>query len=113
MPTVWIPSLLRSFTNGRATVQVEGRTLREVFDNLDATYPGIRDRIVANGRIRPAISISVDNELVNTGLLYEVEETSEIYLLPAISGGAFPQGPGAVYTHRQRQADRVEGGGAP
>jgi molybdopterin converting factor small subunit len=59
-----------------------------VFDNLERECPGIRDRIIADGRIRPEISVSVDNELVDTGLLFPVRETSEVYLLPAISGGS-------------------------
>ena len=87
MPTVIIPALLRSYSGGRSQVQVAGTTLRQVFDNLEQECPGIRARIVENGRIRPEISVSVDNELVDTGLLYPVRETDEVYLLPAISGG--------------------------
>lgn len=87
MPIVLIPALLRSYSGGRTQVQVAGATLREVFDNLDVECPGIRARIVEDGRIRPEISISVDNELVNTGLMYRVGDTAEIVLLPAISGG--------------------------
>jgi molybdopterin synthase sulfur carrier subunit len=90
MPIVFIPSLLRSYSGGRSQVQVAGRTLREVFDNLEAACPGIRARIVDDGRIRPEISVSVDNELIDSGLLYPVGETSEVYLLPAISGGTTP-----------------------
>jgi len=88
MPTVVIPALLRSYCGGRTQVTVPGATLRQVFDNLERECPGIRERIIADGRIRPEISVAVDNELVDTGLLYRVDETSEIYLLPAISGGA-------------------------
>ncbi len=87
MPTVFIPSLLRGFTGDRARVQVAGRTLREVFANLDAAYPGIGARIVEDGRIRPEISVSVNDDLVDTGLMFAVDERSEIFLLPAISGG--------------------------
>ena len=87
MPTVVIPALLRSYSGGRSKIDVAGSTLRQVFDNLEAECPGIRDRIVANGRIRPEISVSVDNELVDTGLLFPVPEQGEVYLLPAISGG--------------------------
>jgi molybdopterin synthase sulfur carrier subunit len=87
MPTVFIPSLLRGYSGGRARIPVTGSTLRQVFDDLERQCPGIRARIVADGRIRPEISISVDNELVDTGLLFPVSETSEVYLLPAISGG--------------------------
>lgn len=87
MPTIFIPALLRSYSDGRSRVEVAGRNLRQVFDNLEAECPGIRDRIITDERIRPEISVSVDGELVDTGLLYPVGERSEVYLLPAISGG--------------------------
>ncbi|MBI2761761.1 MAG: MoaD/ThiS family protein [Chloroflexi bacterium] len=87
MPTVLIPALLRSYSGGRTQIQVPGETLRQVFDNLDSEFPGIRERIVEDGRIRPEISIAVDNELVDTGLLYRVDDSAEIVILPAISGG--------------------------
>lgn len=87
MPTVVIPALLRSYSGGRSQVQVAGATLRQVFDNLEAECPGIRARVVGDGRIRPEISVVVDDEIVDAGLLFPVKESSEIYLLPAISGG--------------------------
>ena len=42
MPEVWIPSLMRKLTNGREKVIVEGQTLREVIENLDAQFPGVK-----------------------------------------------------------------------
>jgi molybdopterin converting factor small subunit len=85
---------------------VPGSTLRQVFDNLEAECPGIRARIIEEGRIRPEISVSVDNELVDTGLLYPVHETSEVYLLPAISGGADGAGPREIIERGARRANR-------
>ena len=87
MATVHIPSLLRSFSEGRSNVTVEGETLRKIFDNLETVCPGIREHIVAEGRIRPDLSVVVDQEIVDTGLLYRVPAGSEIVLVPRISGG--------------------------
>ncbi len=87
MPTVFIPALLRSYSGGRAKVEVAGANLRQVFDNLEAECPGIRARILEDGRIRPEISVAVDDELVDTGLMFPVPESGEVSLLPAISGG--------------------------
>lgn len=89
MPTVAIPAQLRSYAGGRARIRVDGTTLRQVFDNLERECPGIRDRIVQDGRVRPEISVVVDNELVDTGLLYPVDDANEIFLMPRISGGAW------------------------
>ena len=92
MPTVLIPSLLRDLTGGQREVQVPGRTLRQVVDNLSAAYPGIGERICDGDRIQPSLSIAINGEVTQTGLLQAVAEDSEIQILPAISGGQAPNG---------------------
>lgn len=89
MPTIWIPSLMRKLTGGTEQVQVEGRTMRQVIANLDALYPGIKARVCDEDaeRIRPDIAVMVDGRTAQRGLLEPVDEHSEIYFLPAISGG--------------------------
>ena len=44
--TVRIPSPLRSMTNGRDKVEVTPSTMGELIQQLDAVYPGIRDRLL-------------------------------------------------------------------
>ena len=87
MATVWVPSLLQGFCGGRRQVQVPGRTLRQVFDNLEAECPGIRDRIRDEAGILASLNVAVDGELTELGLLQPVEEDSEIQILPALGGG--------------------------
>ena len=87
MASVYIPSLLRSLTNGQARVTVAGATIREIISNLDTEYPGIRDRLVENGQVRPSISVAVDGEVTPLGLLEKVGPESEVHFLPAMSGG--------------------------
>ena len=45
---VLIPAPLRRYTGGEAKVSASGATVAELLTNLDASYPGIRDRIVEN-----------------------------------------------------------------
>ena len=92
MPTVWIPSLMQKLTHGQSQVQVEGSTVREVIDALEAAYPGFRDRLCENGRIRPALAVAVDGEISNEGMRRRVSSGSEVHVLPAISGGAWLEG---------------------
>ena len=92
MPTVWIPSLMQKLTHGQSQVQVEGSTVREVIDALEAAYPGFRDRLCENGRIRPALAVAVDGEITNEGMRRKVSSGSEVHFLPAISGGAWLEG---------------------
>ena len=45
MPIVAIPSLLRSLTSGEESITVPGATVREVIDNLESRYPGMKERL--------------------------------------------------------------------
>ncbi len=89
MPTVWIPSLMQKLTHGQSQVQVEGSTIREVVNALEAAYPGFKERLCEDGRIRPALAVAVDGEISNEGMRRKVSAQSEVHFLPAISGGAW------------------------
>ena len=87
MALVFIPSLMQNLTKGQARVTVPGKTVREVINNLDAQYPGMKDRLVDKFRIRSNINVAIDGEVTPMGLLGEVKEDSEVHFLPAIGGG--------------------------
>ena len=88
MATVFIPSLMQKLTGGESRVQIEGSTVRRIVDNLDRAYPGIKDRLVENGRIKSNISVAIDGEVTPLGMLGKVGDDSEVHFLPAIGGGA-------------------------
>jgi molybdopterin converting factor small subunit len=85
---VRIPGLLRSYTGGAETVEVEGAgVLGEALDVLDARFPGLRFRVVdEQGSIRPHIKMFVDGELAR-GLGTSVVSARELMLVGALSGG--------------------------
>ncbi len=87
MPVVWIPSLVRDVTGGRERVEAEGQTLRDVLDKVEVAYPGFRDRVCEEGRIRPGLAVAVDGEVTDGGLRQELEPHSEIHFIAAVSGG--------------------------
>lgn len=87
MAIVWIPSLMRSLANGAEKVTVSGTTLGEVLENLDKTYPGLKERLFEEGRISPTLTIVVDGEMGVGGLHHSIKEQSEIHFIPVISGG--------------------------
>ncbi len=87
MPTVYIPSLMQSLTGGKQTVEVGGSTVRQVVEALEQAYPGMKERLVDSGRIKPNISVAVDGEVTTLGMLQKVGENSEVHFLPAIGGG--------------------------
>lgn len=87
MATVHIPSLMQKLTDGQQTVSVEGATVRQIINNLDELHPGIKDRLVANNKIKPNISVAVDGVVSAMGMLEKVSNESEVFFLPAIGGG--------------------------
>ena len=87
MATVFIPSLMQGLTGGLQTVEIEGSTVRQIVENLEKAHPGMRERLVEAGRIKPNISVAVDGEITPLGMLEKVGETSEVHFLPAIGGG--------------------------
>lgn len=87
MPIVGIPSLLRHLTNGQRTLSAEGDTVRQIIDDLDKRYPGIRERLCVEDRLRPSIAVLVDGHMSALGLRHRLEESSEVHFVISISGG--------------------------
>lgn len=87
MPVIWIPSLLRDLTGGQDRVCLPGKTVGEMIDALDQQYPGIKERLVVQGKLRPSLALTIDGEVSHQHLRAIVGENSEIHFLPAISGG--------------------------
>lgn len=87
VPTVYIPTLLQAVTGGRSAVEVEGATVRQVIEHLEQIHPGIRERLMDQGKLRPNISVAVDGEVTPMGLLEPVGPASEVHFVAAIKGG--------------------------
>ncbi|MBI3696833.1 MAG: MoaD/ThiS family protein [Acidobacteria bacterium] len=88
MAIVYIPAPLAALTGGRSRLEVEGATVREIIDNLEQTWPGIRERLLVENHLRRNISVAVDGEVSPLGLLERVSPSSEVHFVAAISGGA-------------------------
>lgn len=87
VPRVFIPSLARDLTGGVADVQLAGVTVREVVAELEARFPGIRERLCRGDSLTPGIQVSVDDTLTKAGLNAKLKPASEVHFLPAIGGG--------------------------
>jgi molybdopterin synthase sulfur carrier subunit len=85
--TVFIPSMLQEAAGGRTSIEAAGETVRQVIDNLERVCPGIRDRLLDGGRLRPNISVAVDGEITPLGLVERVRDGAEIHFVTAIKGG--------------------------
>ena len=87
MATVFIPSLMQKLSDGKSRVEIEGSSVRQIVNNLEAQYPGFMERLVEDGRIKGNISVAIDGEITPLGMLEKVGDNSEVHFLPAIGGG--------------------------
>ena len=89
MATVFIPRRLRPLSGGRSQVRVEGATVRQVIEALEAECPGIKARLydVGSDALARGVAVTVDGVTGELGLLEKVGPESEVHFLPAIAGG--------------------------
>ncbi|MFT5365823.1 MAG: molybdopterin synthase sulfur carrier subunit [Candidatus Latescibacterota bacterium] len=88
--TVRIPTPLRKFTNDQAEVAVEGSTVGEVIDTLEAQHGGIKEKIAdESGAIRRFVNIYVNEEDIRflDGPSTVLKDGDQVTIVPAIAGG--------------------------
>ena len=88
--TVKIPTLLRRHVGDRPVVEGEGKTLRDLLDDLDRRYPGIKASIVTDdGDLHRFVNLYVNDEDVRYlgSLDTKVQEGDTVSILPAVAGG--------------------------
>ena len=84
---VTICSPLRSYTNGKATIEASATSVWGLLDELESRYPGIRFRIIdEQDRLRVHLRIFVNSEMSVT-LREPIRPTDEVHLIAALSGG--------------------------
>ena len=86
---VRIPTILRTYTGGEKAVDGEGATLAQLIDNLEASYTGIKDRLIENGDLRRFVNVYVNDEDVRFtgGLETKLDDGDQVVVLPAVAGG--------------------------
>lgn len=81
MAEVHLWGALRPSAGGASSVQVNARTIRELFRKLEEEYPGMAPHI-ARG-----VAVSINGKIYRDTWEQELPEGAEIYLLPRIQGG--------------------------
>jgi molybdopterin synthase sulfur carrier subunit len=81
---------MQSFTGGQERVQVSGSTVRQLVNNLEREFPGIKTVLYdeEEDNIMPGVAVIIDGETSQLGILEKVNEDSEVHFLPALGGGA-------------------------
>ena len=89
--TLKIPSPLRRFTNGQASLDVEGKNVEEVLNELFAKYPDIKNHLMeSDGNLRNFVNIFINGENIRQtgGLNSQVDDDSDVRIIPSIAGGS-------------------------
>jgi len=87
---VRVPTILRNYTGGEKAVEASGATLADLLTDLDANYPGLRDRLVDEKGLRRFVNVYLNDEDVRFlgGLATTVADGDSVTILPAVAGGA-------------------------
>jgi sulfur-carrier protein len=86
---VRIPTILRTYTGGEKAVTGDGASLSALIDDLEASHPGIKDRLIENGDLRRFVNVYVNDEDVRFigGLDAQLADGDQVVVLPAVAGG--------------------------
>jgi sulfur-carrier protein len=90
MPTVKIPPVLRTHTDGRSEVEVDGATVGEVLSSLADAHPATRGQLFADdGELNRYVNVYLNDEDVRVlnGLDTAAGESDTVVILPAMAGG--------------------------
>ena len=88
MAVVHLPrSLTALFPGAERRVEVDAATIADLVTQLDARWPGFRDRVVEEGpRIREHVNVFVDGERAELGT--SLGGSAVVHVIPAVAGGA-------------------------
>ena len=87
---VRIPTPLRRMTGGKDKVEVASGNLSAMVDELEGSYPGMKDRLIdEEGELRYFVNIYLNGEDVRfmDGLDTAMSSGDEVSIVPAVAGG--------------------------
>lgn len=89
VPQVEVPSRYRLPTKGEGQIDVEGRTVRECIEAVEARYPGFQELIIdARGQVHRFVRLFLNgDELPRDALDEPVGDDDRVQILAAAAGG--------------------------
>lgn len=89
--TVRVPPTLRTLTAGASEVLVDGSTVAEVLDQLEAAHPGFKERLIddSDGSLRRYVTVYLADEDIRfrEGFDTVVADGDTVAIHPAVAGG--------------------------
>ncbi len=90
MATLKIPRLYSFYTSNQMSIQLEGKTIEELFGQLYSAHPAIQKHLLdSKGNFRRHINIFIHGENIRNleGINTPLAPDDVITILPNISGG--------------------------
>lgn len=88
---VRIPQPLQKLTGGKDLVEATAANIKELINDLESQYPGLKDRICdESGKVRRFINLYINDEDARflQGDATPLKAGDEVSIVPAIAGGA-------------------------
>ncbi len=94
--TIYIPTPLRAYAAGQASVEVEAATIAEALSWLTSAHPDLRRHLFnEQGKLRAFVNLYLNDEDVRYLPGKEataVKSADTLSIIPSIAGGGFPAG---------------------
>lgn len=87
--TVRIPTPLRTLTAGKDEVEAQGSNVGELIEDLEKSYPGIKERLCDDKGVRRFVNIYANEEDIRflDNLQTQLKDGDSVSIVPAIAGG--------------------------
>lgn len=88
--SVRVTAVLQKLTGGQKTIEASGRTVAEVFDDIEARYPGFKAQVYGpDGKPHRFVNIYLNDEDIRyTGGIDTALKAGDVLdILPALAGG--------------------------
>jgi adenylyltransferase/sulfurtransferase len=90
--TIIIPTPLRTYTNGRNSVEIDAPTVGEALATLTSDHPELRNHLFTpEGKVRAFVNLYLNDEDIRYLPQKEstpVSTTDTLSIIPSIAGGA-------------------------
>lgn len=89
MSSIRIPTPLRQYTGGNATIDVTGNTVGGALKSLTGQFPDIEHHLYEDGKLRSFVNIYLNQEDIRylKGEETELGENDKLMIVPSIAGG--------------------------
>lgn len=83
------PAIMRPLIDNQKSVSVGGATVEEVINNIESQHPGVKNRLISDGKIPGYINLFLNDEDVRFLDLLKtpVRSGDVLTVLPAVAGG--------------------------